>query len=933
MKLWLGDHEVAAEVGSSAVELLSERLGGVRDRRKFNRMIENFAEAVADRLDPVTREFHQLPEHERLATIEAVKDTFEKAALVDADLFAADLDASHLEKAVLRRVPDQTALLSEGATGLYKLLLRECCGYVIEISRGLPIFSSAALTEILQRETSILELIREVLSRLPQRDRAAGFEYEYRQLVARKLDRVEIFGVSLLDQRKYSLSVAYISLTAISSGGNPGRKNSRVDELLASQRRLFIRGDAGLGKTTLLQWIAVRSARSDFPAKLADWNRTVPFFLPLRRYTTTSLPSPEQFVAEIGRHIADEMGENWVHQKLRSGQAIVLIDGVDEMPADRRDDAKVWLNDLVSTFASSRFVVTSRPGATKSDWLSDDEFMVVDLEPMNRYDVRTFVHRWHEANRAPGLDEAVRAELDEYEQSLLSQLDKSGHLRKLAGYPLLCALLCALNREHRAALPSNRMELYDVALKMLLARRDPERRLPALLGLDYTKQVLLLADLAYWLIRNGHSDVAVPRAISRLRERITLMSNLRTTEDTLYQHLLERSGLLREPVVGRVDFIHRTFQEYLAAKAAVDADDIGQIVANAHLDQWHEVVIMAAGHATFTQREELLAGLLARADEEPVRRDALVLLAMASLGTSAELSASRRAEIERRAATLLPPNSVEVAKSFALAGAFVLDLLASSQPSNATETAFVVRGLVETGLDEALPILEKYSTDTRATVLVELIRGLDKFHEDTYGATVLANIPFETLDVSLNSNEQLRALRHLRNTKRLRLSLTENGRYDGSLLPPQVTHVRVSGMDSTRCNIEFTGSSELLDCQELAIYSARILVPELFNFMPHLKVLHLNRCTIARTIRPSAALRHLTELKIRYSDVLDLASFGPLPNLKELDLTGVQVKDIGAIARLSTLETVRISEVTPSEIAMLEKALPSTSFICPPTNS
>jgi predicted NACHT family NTPase len=49
---------------------------------------------------------------------------------------------------------------------------------------------------------------------------------------------------------------------------------------------------------------------------------------------------------------------------------------------------------------------------------------------------------------------------------------------------------------------------------------------------------------------------------------------------------MERSGLLREPAAGRVDFVHRTFQEYLAAKAAVDNDEIGQLVANAHDDQW-----------------------------------------------------------------------------------------------------------------------------------------------------------------------------------------------------------------------------------------------------------------------------------------------------------------------------------------------------------
>jgi hypothetical protein len=74
--------------------------------------------------------------------------------------------------------------------------------------------------------------------------------------------------------------------------------------------------------------------------------------------------------------------------------------------------------------------------------------------------------------------------------------------------------------------------------------------------------------------------------------------------------LLVQSGLLREPTPGRIDFIHRTFQEYLAGKAAIEGNEIGLVLDHAFDVQWHEVIIMAAGHAQPWQRAELIRGLL-----------------------------------------------------------------------------------------------------------------------------------------------------------------------------------------------------------------------------------------------------------------------------------------------------------------------------------
>jgi NACHT domain len=879
-KLWLGSNQVAAEVGAGAIDLLSAKLATQRDRRKFNRMIENFVEAVADRIEPIVEvEFRTLPENERLAAIEAVRDTFEHAHLVDDDLFASDVDARHLHASIKQRTSAGTYLLSIDGESLYNLLMRECCGYVIEISRVLPQFSPNALTELLKRDSQIIDAIREVLARLPQRDRTAGFDYDYRQLIARKLDHVELFGVTLEDStRRYPLSVAYISLTVADVDGSS--LSSRVEDLLAINRRLFIRGEAGLGKTTLLQWIAVRSARNDFPSVLADWNETIPFFVPLRRYSERELPTPENFLDETGRHIADEMPKGWVHEQLRSGRAILLVDGVDELAAHRRQEVRAWLRELVEEFSQARFVITSRPGATHPEWLRQEDFAVLDLEPMTAVDVRIFVGRWHQAMRSLCSDDEARAEIDLYERGMIERFDSNSHMRILAGYPLLCALLCALHKDRRSVLPSNRLELYEVALQMMLERRDAERKIPSPNGLHRTEKMLILSNLAYWLIRNGRTDIEIVRATDQIDQQLLLMPQVEAYGAVVYKHLLERSGLLREPVVGRVDFIHRTFQEYLAAWAAIShADDVGTLVANAHKDQWHEVVTMAVGHATQSQREELLSGLLGRADAEEEKREVLELLALACLETAPQLSLALRQKIHDRAAALLPPQSLRAAKSFASAGRFVLDLLARTRPIDVKETVATIRAIADTGLEEALPILSRYARDDRKMVHDELFRNWTKFDDAAYTDAVLSRMRLSY--ISLDNMLKVRVLKRLRQLEHLLVAISPSIDVALGDMPSGLRELKLYKFSApeSRSQVITEGEVDLPVLDSLALYHVGIDSLQPLTRLPTLR--HLSLDGVVQV----AQLWHL--------DTMWAA-------LQELSLTGIE--DLTSVRDLDFLE-------------------------------
>lgn len=765
-KIWLKDIPLAADVSARMVDIIESKVDGVREKRKIKRIFEDLEERVADNLhDALKVEFANLPENERQATILAVAETFNKAKLTNRDLFDSDLDPLFLERHVRLAVPNATDGLSQDAIELYGRILTNCCTYIVEISNTLPGFEVDIFAALLKRQGEVIRRIEELFEVIPTRPNGRGvefFETTYRRLVSKQLDKVELFGVTISEKlRRYPLSTAYVSLKASSSkplesmldeqsanmmSVNDGAISPKTDpdtllieEALRSSKRVFLRGDAGSGKTTLLQWLGVRSSNEDFGGHLSSWNHTIPFLIRLRRYSGKDLPRPERFLHDIGRHIADQMPPGWVHEVLRSGKALVLVDGVDELPEAQRSAARSWLQELVETYPDSRYIVTSRPAAASELWLDDNEFSVLEIQPMSLTDIETFVSHWHAAFCQGVADRTERTRISSCGEHLLEKIRAQRHLRMLATSPLLTALLCVLHLDRRMQLPRDRMELYSIALDMLLERRDIEREIdPVEPSVSRTDKTILLEDIAYWLIRNGWSDAPADRVLDRLAGKLTNMHRIQADAGSVLSLLLNRSGLIRKPVEGRIDFIHKTFQEFLAARAAIGSDDIGVLVQNAHDDQWREVVLMAAGHAHARQRDELLNKILERAARESGKRHILQALALACRQNSPELSPATSTKLHEVAAQLLPPKNFAEATALAHAGELALELLSSRTAFNRREAAATIRMSSMIGGNHALSIIDRCATDDSTSVQNELRRAWTRFDPETYAREILA---------------------------------------------------------------------------------------------------------------------------------------------------------------------------------------------------
>jgi hypothetical protein len=904
-----------ADAAASIIDLIEGHVNDVLDRRKIERMFDECADVVTRKLQAVMeQEFRDVPENEQIAAIVAVQDTFLRGGMSLQGLVAADLDARSVERALanVTRAVLREALLSPSAEELYRLVLRESCAYLVESATTFPDFQATALQELLRRGTGLAENLDRILRQLPQQRGMNLFEVDYRRLIVNRLDRMELFGITNLraSSQRYPLSVAYVSLGAL--GWSNVRESSinvtgkRVEDALADERRILLVGEAGSGKTTLLRWLAVRSAANDFSGALSGWRECIPFMVPLRHYAEQNLPGPEGFLIPTASNLAGEMPAGWVHDALRSGKALVLVDGVDELREGRpRAEARRWLRELVSDFPDARYIVTSRPTAVYENWLEREGFVASELQPMSRYDIQAFVEQWHVAmaEQVTSADEFDR--IPSEKRSLLAAIEADRHLRNLAVNPLLCAMLCALNREWHQRLPRERMDIYEAALTML-GGRDSARGVYTTSGVTPNIQILLLQDLAYWLVTNGWSDVQCDRAERRIELALASLPKVTASAPFLLRHLRDRSGLLREPEQGRIAFVHRTFQEYLAGKAAVEEDHIGQLIDHADDDQWREVVTMASGHAQPRQCTELIRGLLNRSDRFPEHRHRLRLLALACMHSARKLDPELRVEVQGIAHELIPPRNIQSAESLATAGDLVIDLLNKAQLGTAEEAVASIRTATLIGGNDAIDLIASIVPQFREEAQQEALRSWRFFEPERYAIDVLAQSgPFDTLEI--DDPSLIPGLRHLPGLRDLRLSLPQQwtSALDGIGEISDLTELLIN------CSLSMPDRRPLERCEQLT--SLEIVKCGDSSFRPagsrprRLQALTINAWPFLTSIQGLEDWDGITSLTLlNCTDLADLSAISKVTSLKTLSLRAIATRDISPLADLPQLRELRL---------------------------
>ncbi|MFI5556636.1 NACHT domain-containing protein [Streptomyces sp. NPDC051738] len=773
--------------------------------------------------------------------------------------------------------------------------------------------------------------IRDVSGPAPDPD--AEFEERYAAYVQARHSRLTIYGIDLNHDREWPLDASYLSLEARLTQRRPGTAGwtSRAvplpaDQALASRDRVLLRGVAGSGKTTLVQWLAVTAAGGRTRGGLAYLDGRVPFVLPLRHLARggAQLPLPEGFLTAVGCTIAGAQPKCWTDRVLAGGRGLLLVDGIDEIPEPDRERTRHWLRDLIVAYPDNLWLVTSRPSAVRDDWLARDGFAELSLAPMNRDAVTEFVERWHTAT---GADTSLA-------RRLLTAVHTKQDLAALATNPLMCALICALHRDRQGYLPHGRKELYDAALSMLLERRDQQKGLSETIGVQLTKepQIKLLQKLAYWMIRNQQTELHRSRAKQIVTDALPSVPQVARLGDArqVLDHLLLRSGLLREPAMDAIDFVHRTFQDFLAARAAVEEGDFGLLADNADKTQWEDVIRMAVAHARPRECAALLRNLVELGDRLPDRR--IHLLAMACLEHAAELDEDVRTLVEDRASRIIPPRTIGEADELMKVGPIVLELLPGPESLTEWEAGYVLETAAGIAHDAALPLLARFCEAPWPRVRERVADAWGSFDAARYAQEVIAHLPADDI-ITVRTPGQLAALRELGSRPQLRLrgdfdeaSLTAAGPH-----PPGSPYKLVLSMNSTLRSLDFLKewaglrSLTLSNCPNLTSVDALALLPGL----EHFSAAEPGRLAVLQDIGRWPALRSLVLGKDNSpSCMADWAAIQCHPALEDLTVSAHSLTSLPPRQAITRLRRLTLVGSLPSgHLAAMPWQFPNVSVL------
>jgi predicted NACHT family NTPase len=259
---------------------------------------------------------------------------------------------------------------------------------------------------------------------------------------------------------------------------------------------------------------------------------------------------------------------------LESGRALVMFDGLDEVVSQAR---RTEIRQMIGTFITgynhrNTVIITSRIGSYNWAQFSTIEYRHFILEDFNEDESEVFIRRWYRSQVTDPLEAETRSD------DLKKALAKNPAIKELAKNPMLLAIIAIIHR-YEAQLPRDRLLLYDKATKTLLYTWDKVRNIiDEKFKLEDKRHFLEKVAFQLQTLEKGEETGTVIERCELVEILLADFCQIFNKENWQAKPLVEeflgiirlRSGLLVEQAPDRFGFVHKTFQEYFAAKWLAD---------------------------------------------------------------------------------------------------------------------------------------------------------------------------------------------------------------------------------------------------------------------------------------------------------------------------------------------------------------------------
>jgi hypothetical protein len=346
--------------------------------------------------------------------------------------------------------------------------------------------------------------------------------------------------VHIKGQEDIKLSQSFVIESMNNNDNERLERKGTVNDLRKSkvpENRMLIWGDAGMGKSTTLEFLA----HTDAEKKLKDPTNNIPIYISLGLLTDKSISLKQVIFNKIG--VDEVFGE----RMLNEGRINLFLDAINEIPRDDSNQIKTLrlreIQNLLKSYKGCFIIISNRP--QEENVFKD--VPVFQLQKMDMEQIEIFLNK-----NTDNKKEAT---------TILSEIKKDERLEKIIKTPLMLSRLVEIFKI-KGEIPKSEGEIIDKFIFSLYSREMDEKK-----DANFNVKIIhrLLRNLGYESLEKKETNSGMTED-EVLNYFVDCKEKYGFTIDTVYVlETVTHLGIL-ERRDNLYTFAHQAYQDYFHAQ-------------------------------------------------------------------------------------------------------------------------------------------------------------------------------------------------------------------------------------------------------------------------------------------------------------------------------------------------------------------------------
>ena len=312
----------------------------------------------------------------------------------------------------------------------------------------------------------------------------------------------------------------------------------------------LVEGSPGMGKTTFCLKLAYDWAHGNIPSECSFRKFEFAFLLKCRDIDGDIMEAISEQLLPRGMEKSVEKLLHFMTDIHNQERILIILDGLDELPERSRHHVDELLHRRILPFCYVLATTRQERGIEAGKTFVFN--IHLEIKGYTESDSIAYVRRHFETIGQPPKGER-----------LIDQMQQNTFLNALRNNPLNLLLLCCIFEDYEGNLPTSRTELYQVIVQCLLRRYCAKNSMAVpednnTLQERFEEDIFALGELAWACLLNDRQSFPE----GKLAEYEVKSQNLIARKIGL---LYKEESLKRISPQHEYMFLHKTFQEYLAA--------------------------------------------------------------------------------------------------------------------------------------------------------------------------------------------------------------------------------------------------------------------------------------------------------------------------------------------------------------------------------